>query len=103
MKGLLENMDQQHAQILKQLRSGQGDKKNKSKQVAQPVPRKQHPLPVLLRCCALHRSVKLRVEARVFYVHIIGQCGVAKHGMLVLRLSEGKQVSAGRMQGQAGE
>ena len=34
MKGLLENMDQQHAQILKQLRSGQGDKKNKSKRVS---------------------------------------------------------------------
>ena len=27
-------MDQQHAQILKQLRSGQGDKKNKSKRVS---------------------------------------------------------------------
>ena len=33
VRGLLENMDQQHAQILKQLRSGQGDKKNKSKRV----------------------------------------------------------------------
>ena len=34
VRGLLENMDQQHAQILKQLRSGQGDKKNKSKRVS---------------------------------------------------------------------
>ncbi|CAK0786419.1 hypothetical protein CVIRNUC_009632 [Coccomyxa viridis] len=35
VKALLENMDRQHAHILKQLRSGQGDKKNKSKQPAQ--------------------------------------------------------------------
>ena len=38
VKALLQNMDRQHAHILKQLRSGQGDKKNKSKQVQPPVP-----------------------------------------------------------------
>ena len=55
MKALLQNMDQQHAQILKQLRRGQGDKKNTSKQVKQPVPCKQRPL-LVTRSCALHKN-----------------------------------------------
>ena len=38
VKALLQDMNRQHAQILNQLRSGQGDKKNTSKQVGQPVP-----------------------------------------------------------------
>lgn len=56
VKALLQNMDEQHAQILKQLRRGQGDKKNTSKQVVQPVPCKQRPL-IVTRSCPLHKTV----------------------------------------------
>ena len=70
VKALLENMDRQHAHILKQLRSGQGAKKNKSKQVEPPVPCKQHPLPVLQGTApCTEMSCEMGPEVRVLCVH----------------------------------
>ena len=65
VRGLLENMDQQHAQILKQLRSGQGDKKNKSKRVSSLC----FAISTLCHCSkescpALHCNARLSQEAR---------------------------------------
>ena len=79
VKALLENMDQQHAQILKHLRSGQGDKKNKSKQVEQPVPCKHHPLQVpqgTVPCTEM--SCLTGLEARDLCAPAVGWRGLAK-------------------------